>query len=154
MFVSNAITLDVSFDMALARLVSLERHGLLARASAQAYARGLADIFGCSLTGESRLAGAHTYGLQVREGRRVLALRWEAATVADGVTPVLDADITLIPTGTDGALLHLTGVYRPYGRLLGDDPAWHQVAAVTVKAFLDRVTGAIARPLSAWPELN
>ncbi len=84
----------------------------------------------------------------------VLALRWEAATVAGGLMPVLDADITLIPAGTGGALLHMTGVYRPSPRLPGDDPAWHQVAAVTVKAFLDRVTGAIAHPLSAWPELN
>jgi len=81
MFVSDAITLDVSFDMAVARLASLKRHGLLARASAQAYARGLTDIFGGSLTCESLLAAAHCRDLRAWGGRMVLALRWEAATV-------------------------------------------------------------------------
>ena len=40
MFVSDEATLDVGFDLALARLAALTRNGVLTRVSADAYAAG------------------------------------------------------------------------------------------------------------------
>ena len=40
MFVSDEATLDVSFDLALARLAALTRNGVLTRVSSDAYAAG------------------------------------------------------------------------------------------------------------------
>ncbi len=42
-----------------------------------------------------------------------MALRWEATSLSGALSPVLDADISLIPAGSQETRLALAGAYRP-----------------------------------------
>ncbi|HEX3305259.1 MAG TPA: hypothetical protein VHS32_03335 [Streptosporangiaceae bacterium] len=105
MFVSDQAMLDVSFEVALARLAALTGSGALTQVSADAYATGASP-------GTPRLARSCFRDLITRPGRAVLAVRWETSGHDGEPFPVLDADLTLIPAGPRAALLQLVGVYR------------------------------------------
>ena len=134
MFVSDEATLDVGFDLALARLAALTRNGVLTRVSADAYAAGApagAPWRSLSCFGD----------LITRADRAVLAVRWETS-----LFPVLDADLTLTPAGPRDALLRLVGVYRTRS-----DEAGQRVATVTIGGFLSRIAATITAAGSHQP---
>jgi hypothetical protein len=70
MFISHAAALDVSFEVALARLRGLSGNGVLTQVSAAAYAAGAPP-------GVPWLARSRFRDLITRPGRAVLAIRWE-----------------------------------------------------------------------------
>jgi hypothetical protein len=92
MFVSDQATLDVSFEVALARLAALTASGVLTRVSADAYAAG-------TPSGVRLLARSRFRDLITRPGRAVLAVRWETDGHDGEPFPVLDADLTLTRPG-------------------------------------------------------
>ncbi|HEX9537282.1 MAG TPA: hypothetical protein VGA04_03810 [Streptosporangiaceae bacterium] len=60
--------------------------------------------------------------------------------------PVLDADISLTPAGSQATRLALVGAYRPPLDGLGatlDKVILHRVAAATIRTLLDRVASAL-----------
>ena len=132
MFVSDEATLDVSFDVALARLAALAGNGVLTRVSADAYAAGAA-------AGSPWISMSCLGDLITRPDRAVLAVRWETGGRAGELFPVLDADLTLTPAGPGAALLQLAGVYRARSGEAG-----HRVATVTIGGFLSRIAETIA----------
>ena len=94
-----------------------------------------------------------------------VGLRWEATGPAGSLFPVLDADITISPTGDQStpageestpagqtARLALAGAYRPpLGRLGAglDQSVLHRVATATMRALLHSVAEAITSPATA-----
>jgi hypothetical protein len=92
MFVSDQAMLDVSFEVALARLAALTGSGALTQVSADAYATGASP-------GTPRLARSCFRDLITRPGRAVLAVRWETSGHDGEPFPVLDADLTLTRRG-------------------------------------------------------
>ena len=132
MFVSDQAMLDVSFEVALARLAALTGSGALTQVSADAYATGASP-------GTPRLARSRFRDLITRPGRAVLAVRWETSGHDGEPFPVLDADLTLIPAGPRAALLQLAGVYRAEP---GEDG--HGTAARPLGGFLGRIAETIA----------
>ena len=133
MFVSDQATLDVSFEVALARLATLTATGVLTRVSADAYAAG-------TPSGARQLARSRFRDLITRPGRAVLDVRWETGGHDGEPFPVLDADLTLTPAGPGAALFQLTGVYRADS---GEDG--YRTASVPLGGFLDRIAEAIIR---------
>jgi hypothetical protein len=85
-------------------------------------------------------ARSRFHDLITRPGRAVLAVRWETHGHHGEPFPVLDADLTLTPSGPGAALLQLSGVYRS-----GSGEDGHRAAAVTVGGFVDRVAETITR---------
>jgi hypothetical protein len=133
MFVSDQAMLDVSFEVALARLAALTGSGALTQVSADAYATGASP-------GTPRLARSRFRDLITRPGREMLAVRWETSDHDGEPFPVLDADLTLTPAGPRTALLQLAGVYRAEP---GEDG--HGTAARPLGGFLDRIAETIIR---------
>jgi hypothetical protein len=133
MFVSDQAMLDVSFEVALARLAALTGSGALTQVSADAYATGASP-------GTPRLARSCFRDLITRPGRAVLAVRWETSGHDGEPFSVLDADLTLIPAGPRAALLQLAGVYRAEP---GEDG--HGTAARPLGGLLDRIAETIAQ---------
>ena len=133
MFVSHAATLDVSFEVALARLAGLSGSGVLTQVSADAYAAGAPP-------GVPWLARSRFRDLITRPGRAVLAIRWETGGHNGEAFPVLDADLTLTAAGPSAALLELSGIYR--GDPGEDGPC---MDAVVLGGFLDRIAETITR---------
>lgn len=161
MFIGDEILVEAGFDAACSRLAGLVRGGGLVRASAAAYRDGLAELaqdipsdLGVRMAG---LAGFSRLDLVVCDGRAVLALRWQVVSPGGGLTPVLDADLTLRPAGASATVAVLAGVYRVPPGLLdarAGDGVLGQVAAATVRAFLRRVSAALTQPLNAAAMLN
>lgn len=155
-FVDGEVLLDVSFDVARARLASLIRGGNLLTPSQDAYGDGVAGLARVGPLGPgpgvSRLVEVK-FGEPVTRGDSVLvALRWEAIGPGGGLFPVLDADLTLAPGGEGATALRLAAVYRPPLGALGaqlDRLILHRVAVATVQGFLSRVGTAITRPARA-----
>jgi hypothetical protein len=133
MFVSQVAILDVSFEVALARLAELSGNGVLSRVSADAYASGAPP-------GVPRLARSRFRDLMTRPGHAALAVRWETSGHDGEPFPVLDADLTLTQAGHSATLLELSGVYRADP---GEDGP--RTGAVVLGAFLDRIAEAITR---------
>ena len=155
-FVSDEVSLEVSFPAARARLADLTCGGLLGSASQQAYSDGITGLARVgplgSVPGLSRLVQVHSRDLKAGDDSAWLPLRWEVAGPGGGLFPVLDADITLIPAGTHSATLTLTGAYRPPPGAVGaglDRVIVHRIATATVRAFLHRVARAITHPARA-----
>jgi hypothetical protein len=151
-FVSGEVSLDLSFTVAQARLVTLIGGGLLVSASAQAYSDGITGLAGVdppgSALGLSRFCQVYCQNLKAGGDWARLALRWEV-TGPGGLVPALDADITLTPVGKHFSTLTLTGVYRtPLGTVSAglDWGIWHEVATATIQAFLRLLTEAIGCP--------
>lgn len=133
MFVSHAASLDVSYEVALARLTALTGSGVLTRVSADAYATGAPP-------GVPWLARSRFRDLMTRPGRAVLAVRWETGGHYGEPFPVLDADLTLTPAGPSAALLELSGIYRADPG--ADGP---RMGAVVLGGFVDRIAETITR---------
>ena len=133
MFVSHVAMLDVSFEVALARLAGLNGSGVLSRVSADAYAAGAPP-------GVPWLARSRFRDLITRPGRAVLAVRWETSGHYREPFPVLDADLTLTSAGPSAALLELSGIYRADP---GEDGP--RMGAVALGGFLDRIAETITR---------
>jgi hypothetical protein len=145
MFVGDEVLLDVSFTVARARLANLTRGDWLVSASDDSYALGTAGLAADAGPGTSRLARVRARELTQRDHSAGLAVRWEAGGPDGGLSPVLDADITLFPAGPHATWLTLAGVYRPPDSP-GEAPpraTVHRVAAATVRNFLSRLTAGI-----------
>jgi hypothetical protein len=149
-FVGDEVLLDVTFTAARARLANLARGGSLLSVSEDAYNGGITGLVRIgplgSAPGLSRLVQVHFRDLMERNDSAGLALRWEAIGTGGGLLPVLDADITLSPTGKQATLLTLAGVYRPPLGSLGaglDRAILHRVAAATIRNFINRVAAGI-----------
>lgn len=149
-FVGNEVQLDVSFDVARARLVSLIRGGNLLTASQDAYGAGVAGLARVGPLGPgpgvSRLVEVKFREPVAHGDSMMVAMRWEAIGPGGGLFPALDADLTLVPAGAEAAALRLAAAYRPPLGALGaqlDRVILHRVAAATVQGFLGRVGTAI-----------
>ena len=154
MFVSDEVSLEVSFTAAQAGMADLICGGLLGSASQEAYSDGITGLARVgplgSVPGLSRLVQVHFQDLKASDDSAAwLPLRWEVAGPGGGLFPVLDADITLISAGTHSTTLTLTGAYRPPPGAVGaglDRAIVHQIATATIRALLHRVAQAIAHP--------
>ncbi len=150
MFASGQQVIDVPLGIARSRLASLIHEGWLSRASAEAYQRSADDLlrvgpFG-DAPGASRLVRVQFTDPAYRDDTVRVGLRWEAAGVTGGLFPALDADISLAADG-ERTLVALTGTYRPPLGAVGaglDRLVLHKVAAATITAFLNQVSGALA----------
>ena len=150
MFVRDEVLLDLTFTVARARLANLARGGSLLSVSEDAYNGGITGLVRIGPLGPapglSRLVQVHFRDLMERNDSAGLALRWEAIGTGGGLLPVLDADITLSPSGKQATLLTLAGVYRPPLGSLGaglDHAILHRVAAATIRNFINRVAAGI-----------
>ena len=155
MFVGDEMVLAVGLDAAKASLAKLARSGLLAGASQDAYDEGITGLVRVgplgSAPGLSRPVEVRFLDLVSRADSALLVLRWEAVGPGGGLFPALDADLTLTPAGEHATLLTVAGAYRPPLGILGvalDRTILHRVAAATIRAFMNRVADAIARPAS------
>jgi len=152
-FVGDEMSLDVGFAAAQARLASLIHGGLLDRVSAQAYDDGITGLARVGPLGPapglSRLVQVHVQDLKVSGESARTALRWDVTGPGGELFPALDADITLTPAGKTSTMLTLTGAYRPPLGTAGaalDRAVMHRVATATIRAFLHRISEAIAHP--------
>ena len=150
MFVGDEVLLDLTFTVARARLANLARGDSLLSVSQDAYNGGITGLSRIgplgSAPGLSRLVQVRFRDLMERNDSAGLALRWEAIGPGGGLLPVLDADITLSPSGKQATLLTLTGAYRPPLGSLGaglDRAILHRVAAATIRSFINRVAAGI-----------
>ncbi len=150
MFVGDEVLLDVTFAIARARLVNLARGGLLLSVSENAYKEGTTgparDGTLDPAPDPPRLVQVRFRDLTRRNDSAGIALRWEAIGSGGGLFVVLDADITLSPSGQRATLLALAGAYRPPPGSPGaglDRVILHRVAAATIRNFLDRVAAGI-----------
>ena len=157
MFVRDEVPIDVGFEAARDRLAKLDSWFL--NASDHAYGEGIASLARIGPLGPapgiSRLADIRLQSLAAQDGRAGLALRWEARGTGGRLFPVLDADLTLTPSGENAVLLTLAGAYRPPLGSLGaelDRLALHRVAEATIHSFLERVATTLARPGTCQPE--
>jgi hypothetical protein len=161
-FLSQEVTLPLSFPVAQARLLRLARNGLLTVASGEAFVAGRGDRLGFGPFGEVPRATA-LVRVQFAEPTPhadllVLPLRWEAMEPAGRLFPVLDADITLVPVGgppamvatsvaeSDQTRLIVAGSYRPptdgLGAMVSTGDIQH-VAATTVCTLVHKIGDAI-----------
>ena len=150
MFVGDEVLLDLTFTVARARLANLARGDSLLSVSQDAYNGGITGLARIgplgSAPGLSRLVQVRFRDLMETNDSAGLALRWEAIGPGGGLLPVLDADITLSPSGKQATLLTLTGAYRPPLGSLGaglDRAILHRVAAATIRSFINRVAAGI-----------
>ncbi len=146
MFVGDEVGLDISFDVARARLARLAQGGWLSRVSEVSYGLGVSGLSRVGALGLSREVRVQVRELVERDGSAGLAIRWEVAGPGGGLFPVLDADITVHPAAENTSLLTLAGAYRPPLGVLGqalDRTVLHRVAAATVRNFLSRLAAEI-----------
>ncbi len=153
MFVAEDIVIPVGFTAARARLANLTRGGWLDGASETAYGDGFLRVgpLGGRL-GVSKLVRVHSQELADREGRAVLAMRWEATGHGGGLFPALDADLTLAPAGEDATRLALAGAYRPPLAAVGaglNRAILHRVAEATIRSLARRLGSALVEPALA-----
>jgi hypothetical protein len=156
MFVGQDIVLDVGFDTARPRLLSLVGGSGLTGASRAAYDNGLAGILRVSPFGDlprvARLVSVRFLAPSERDDGVTTALRWEARGAAGDLFPALDADIALSPAGPAFTRLALAGIYRlPFGRLgaVADRVLMRRVADATVRALLVAIGDSLTRAVSA-----
>lgn len=152
-FVRAEILVEAGFSAALAGLTRLAGGGWLTEASEDAYESGLVGLTRVGPLGDvpgmSKLVQVYARDVQIRDGRAVLTLRWEATGPTGGLFPALDADITLTPAGNGQSRLTLDGAYRPPFAALGaglDKLVLHRVATPTAKSLLNQLAAAIAEP--------
>ncbi len=148
MFVGDDQLLNVSFAAGRDRLASLTRDGLMVAASDDAFRGEITRLGAAALgmvLGVPRLTRVHVQPLTERDESARLAMRWETIGPDGGLFPVLDADLTLVTVGQYGTRLTLAGAYRPPGILEAshDRVIWHELAAATIRAFLQRIAAAI-----------
>jgi hypothetical protein len=156
MFAAHELVLDISSQAAQARLANLAYGDGLSGASQAAYEDGLTSLIRVGplgdLPGASKLVRVRFLDPVYHDDVMTLGLRWEATGITSGLFPVLDANITLTPTGAHTTRLALAGTYRPpLGRLGAklDRAILNQVAATTVRILLRNVAYALANPSTA-----
>lgn len=153
MFVTEEQRLGVSFDVARARLASFVRDASVVSAARQAYCARATGL-GESPVVAPRLVRVAVRDLVTRGSTAVLVLRWEAAEPCGTVFPVLDADLSLAPSGRDASTLTLNGAWRPTAGL-GQDGVGHdragsdraqvqRAATATIHGFVSLVADGIA----------
>jgi hypothetical protein len=147
MFAGDQVELNIGFDMARGRLAGLADGRWLLDASQDSYG---ASTVGFARVGPapvmSKLVRVHVRKLPDSEDRAGLAVRWEAVGQAGALFPVLDADITVMPTGDSASTLALAAVYRTPLGVVGaglDRAVLRRIATATVRAFLYRVAETI-----------
>ena len=121
MFVAHDVLLDVAFDVAQPRLVSLASSRAFVDASRAAYLEGLTSLIRAGPDGPgpggaeptARLARVRFLPPVERADTTTVGVRWEASGLSAGLFPVLDADITLAAAGEQTTTLTVSGVYRP-----------------------------------------
>lgn len=158
-FVQAEVLVDAAFSAAAAGLTRLAGGGWLAEASEGAYESSLVGLarvgpFG-DVRGMSKLVQVYARDVQIRDGRAVLTLRWEATGPTGGLFPALDADITLTPAGDGQSRLTLDGAYRPPFAALGaslDKLVLHRVATPTAKSLLSQLAAAVTAAMAAEPD--
>jgi hypothetical protein len=150
MFASGERVVPVTFDAAASRLAGVARGSFLRELSGSVYQGGMEYLLRVgplgAAPGASRLVHVRFAEPARREGTMTVALRWEAAGVAGGLFPALDADIRLCDEGGDRVRLSLAGSYRPPLGSLGaglDRLVLHTVAAATIKALLTGIAAAL-----------
>ncbi len=121
-------------------------------ASAGAYGDALDGLIGRDPAGaassRSELVNVHRRQLVTRDDSAVLTLRWEAVRSGGELFPVLDADITLAPSGAHATLL-LTGAYRPLLAIAGAGPERvraQRLATTMMRSFLSRLRHGLVHP--------
>jgi hypothetical protein len=152
MFAGDKVVLDISFDVAWARLTELTGSDLLQSAAADAYGTGITGLARVGALGVTKVVRVQVLELAEADGCAGLAIRWQATGLGGGLFPALDADITLLRAGEQTTLLLLSGVYRPPLGSLGaalDRAALHRVAAATIRDFLGRLASHITGPARA-----
>ncbi len=149
MFVMQEQRLDVSFDVARARLASFVRDASVVSASRQAYCAQAHGLGGSPFIAP-RLVRVAFRDLVTHGSTAVLVLRWEAAEPSGTVFPLLDADLTLAPSGRDASTLTLNGAWRPTAAEVGplradlDRAELHRAATATIQGFVRLVADGIA----------
>jgi hypothetical protein len=163
-FISQEVTLPLSFAVARTRLLCLTRDGSLGRASGEAFTAGRGDALGFGPLGEvpgaSTLVRVQFADPAPHQDLLVLPLRWEAMAPSGRLFPVLDADITLLPLGgspagaggpavSDETRLVVAGSYRPpsdgLGSMVGTEHLQH-VAATTICSLLHHIADDLCMP--------
>jgi hypothetical protein len=145
-FVGDEVQLDVSFAVARERLMQLAGSGFLLSTSKDAYDIGTAGLARVGIPGLSKLVRVQVRDLAPADGSVGLAIRWEATGPADGLFPVMDADIRLVGVGERACVLAMSGVYRPPLGALGqalDRAILHRAAAATIRDFVAQVAAKI-----------
>ena len=117
MFVADELVADVSFPVARGRLAGLARGGWLGAASEAAYQDGFTTVIRVGPVGD-RPGAAKRVRVRfldpVHRGEAMtVGLRWEATGLSGALFPVLDADISLTPAGSQATRLALAA---PTGR--------------------------------------
>lgn len=153
MFIDSEVPLEVSFEHARKRLARLGLSGILTSASEDAYGEGVTELVRVgpldSVPVTSKLVEVRFQNLLEHGDSAGLAVRWEATGPGGSLFPALDADITLMPTGEQSAMLRLTGSYRPPLGALGtvlDRAILHRLATATIRAFLNHIAAALDHP--------
>jgi hypothetical protein len=155
--VGDRVLLDIAFPAARARLGILAGHGVLLRASEEAYAEGITGLVQLAgpAAGLTRLAGADLDDLAETDDCAHIALRWEAIAADGKLFAALHADLMLVPAGEQTTALALAGAYRPQPGPAGaglDRATVRRCAATTSRSFVTRVACALVHPAgAAWP---
>lgn len=118
-FVSHVLLCDVRFTAARVQLANLIRTGSLTAVSAAAWARALGTLPGSWVRRDNPpiLALTRVCVLKPEAGTGIvtLPLRWETSGRNGGLVRVLNAGLTLMPSGPAQTVLRLDGVARlPY----------------------------------------
>src|SRR5581483_4139051 len=156
-FLSQEVTLPLSFAVARTRLLCLTRDGSLGTVSGEAFTDGRGDALGYGPFGEvpdaSTLVRVQFADPAPHEDLLVLPLRWEAMAPSGRLFPVLDADVTLLPLAgpptmggapavSDETRLVVAGSYRPptdgLGSMVGTEDLQH-IAAATICSLLHKI---------------
>jgi hypothetical protein len=147
------ITMDVTLEVAAARLVSLLHRDALSGVCEAAYEGGLTAVLRVGPLGGKRGFSKLVRVCYLEPARHdatmTVPLRWEATGPTGDLFPVLDADLILTRHGERRALLALTGSYRPpFGRAgaILDKAIMHRLATATIGALLTALAAAIAQP--------
>ena len=149
----DEVRLEVSFNVAQARLANLARGSSLASASGQSYDEGITHLTRVgplgAAPGISKLVEVQYRDLVTHGDSAVLTLRWEVTGHGSGLFPALDADITLTPAGEDATVLSVAGAYRPPLGSVGaglDRAIMNRAATATISSFINRIAEAIVHP--------
>ena len=152
----DEVRLEVSFNVAQARLANLARGSSLASASGQSYDEGITHLTRVgplgTAPGISKLVQVQYRELVTHGDSAVLTLRWDVTGHGSGLFPALDADITLTPAGENATVLSVAGAYRPPLGSVGaglDRAIMHRAATSTISSFINRIAEAIVHPAQA-----
>src|ERR1700742_4975047 len=115
MFVAHDVLLDIAFGVARPRLVSLASSRAFVDASRAAYQEGMVSLIRAGAASSpaafeptSRLVQVRCLPPVERAHTTTSGLRWEPSDLSAGLSPVLDADITLAAASEQTTTLPLS----------------------------------------------